>query len=61
MAEAHSERDTALVERERAVAERDAASAERDGVIAERDAIVNSIVWRFFKPYRAFLKFVKRS
>jgi hypothetical protein len=44
-----------------AIAERDSAIAERDSAIAERDAVVNSTIWKSFKPYRVLLKLIKRN
>jgi len=37
------------------------AIAERDSAIAERDAVVNSTIWKSFKPYRVLLKLIKRN
>ena len=58
-----AERDGAIAERDGAVAvanaERDGAIAERDGAIAERVAIVDSTIWKSFKPYRAIIKLIK--
>jgi hypothetical protein len=50
----------AKAERDGAAAERDGAIAERDGAIAERDAIVDSTIWKSFKPYRAIIKLIKK-
>ncbi len=47
-----AERDSALAERDSALAERDSALAERDSALAERDGVLNSTVWKIFKPYR---------
>jgi hypothetical protein len=47
-------RDSAVAERDSAVAERDSAVAERDSAVAERDSVLNSKIWRLFKPYRIF-------
>jgi hypothetical protein len=35
-----------------ALAERDRALAERDSALAERDSVLNSTIWKIFKPYR---------
>ena len=34
--------------------------SERDSAIADLNAIINSTIWKLFKPYRALLKLVKR-
>jgi FkbM family methyltransferase len=47
-----AERDSAVAERDSAVAERDSAVAERDSAVAERDSVLNSTIWKLFKPYR---------
>jgi hypothetical protein len=47
-----AERDSALAERDSALAERDSALAERDSALAERDSVLNSTIWKIFKPYR---------
>ncbi len=46
------ELDSALAERDSALAERDSALAERDSALAERDGVLNSTIWKIFKPYR---------
>ena len=49
--------NAAVAERNSAVA---AANTEHDAAVAERNAIVNSTIWKLFKPYRAILKLIKR-
>jgi hypothetical protein len=46
------ERDSALVERDSALVERDSALVERDSALVERDSVLNSTIWKIFKPYR---------
>ena len=58
VAVANSERDAAVAERNAAVA---AANSERDAAVAERNAILNSTIWKMFKPYRAVLMLIKRG
>jgi len=47
-----AEHDSAVAERDSAVAEHDSAVAERDSAVAERDSVLNSTIWKMFKPYR---------
>jgi hypothetical protein len=42
----------ALAERDSALAERDSALAERDSALAERNSVLNSTIWKIFRPYR---------
>ncbi|GHU90826.1 hypothetical protein FACS189476_11190 [Spirochaetia bacterium] len=42
-------------------AKRDVLTTERDTVIAERDAILGSRSWRFTKPLRQFITFIRRN
>jgi hypothetical protein len=35
-----------------ALAERDSAVAQRDSAVAQRDSVLNSTIWKLFKPYR---------
>jgi hypothetical protein len=57
VAAANTERDSAVAERNAAVA---AANTERDSAVAERNAIINSTIWKLFKPYRAILRIIKK-
>jgi len=50
--EAKDVRDAAVAARNSAVAERNSAVAERDSAVAERDKVLNSTIWKLFKPYR---------
>ena len=59
-----AERNSAVAAANAAVAERNsavaAANTDRDAAVAERNALINSTIWKLFKPYRAILRFIKR-
>jgi len=56
-----TERDGLAAERNGLVAERDGLATDRKGLVIERDGLINSRSWRFTKPLREFVAFIRRN
>jgi hypothetical protein len=48
----------AMAQRDVAMAQRDVAMAQRDVAMAQRNQVIDSTIWKLFKPYRTIRKFI---